>query len=70
MNVECGENLNCFILVVLMKKAVKLQAWTEGLQGLEASILSRHGAHAGGKVVSPTTGCLYLPGYIPGTHFC
>jgi len=70
VNVECGENLNCLILVVLMKKAIQLQAWTGGQQGVEASIISRHGAHAGGMVVIPTTGCIYLPGYILGTHFC
>ena len=69
-NVECGENLNCFILVVMMKKAIPLQAWTGGLQEVEASIISRHGAHAGVKAVSPTSGSLYLPGYIRGTHFC
>ena len=68
VNVECGENLNCFVLVVLMKKAIPLQVWTGGLQGVEDSIIFRHGADAGGKVFSPTTGCLYLPGYIPGTH--
>jgi hypothetical protein len=70
VNVECGENLNCFILVVLMKKAIPLQAWTEGLQGVKASIISRHGAYTGGMVVIPTTGCIYLPGYILGTYFC
>jgi hypothetical protein len=32
------------------------------------SQISRQSAHEGGKVVS--TGRLYLPGNIPGTHFC
>jgi hypothetical protein len=36
--------------------------------GGRGSQISRQSAHEGGKAVS--TGRLYLPGNIPGTHFC
>jgi hypothetical protein len=39
-------------------------------QDIEAARIARHLVHEGGKVVSPTHCCLYLPGDIPGTHFC
>jgi hypothetical protein len=34
------------------------------------SQISRQSAHEGGKVVTPTHRCLYLPENIPDTHFC
>ena len=31
--------------------------------------ISRQSAHEGGKFVGCSTGCLHLPGNIPGSHF-
>jgi hypothetical protein len=50
-------------------KSLSLQAWT-GLREVKAPRISRHSAHEGGKVVSPTHRPSLRPGKIPGTHFC
>ena len=40
------------------------------LQEVEDPTVSRHSAHEGGKVISPTYRPPLSPGEIPGTHFC
>jgi hypothetical protein len=56
------------------KKEVKQSLYRPGQTDLEGSRRLRlsdfkNSAHEGGKVVSPTHGRFYAPGYIPGCHF-
>jgi hypothetical protein len=52
-------------------KAFPLQTWTGPWgPGGWGSRISRHSAHEGSKVVSPTHRPSSHPGRIPGTHFC
>ena len=69
---DCRAGKAAFCLISKGKgKAIPLQAWTgPRVPGVRGSQISRHSAHEGGKVFSPTHRPPLPREIIPGTHFC